>query len=89
MRVIVAGATGRTGAPVAAGIAQTAGLSLAARVAPSLAGSGGTSFGSLAEAIDAVPADVLVDFTEPAYAEQHALLAIERGLDLVDRRAHV
>ena len=83
MRVIVAGATGRTGAPVAAGIAQADGLELVARVAPSLAGSAGASFGTLSEAIAAVEADVLVDFTQPQHAEQHALLAIEQGLDLV------
>lgn len=83
MRVIVAGATGRTGAPVAAGIAQADGLELVARVAPSLAGSAGASFGTLSEALAAVEADVLVDFTQPQHAEQHALLAIEHGLDLV------
>ena len=83
MRVIVAGATGRTGAPVAAGIAQASGLNLVARVAPSLSGGAGASFGTLSEAISSVEADVLVDFTQPHYAEQHALVALEHGLDLV------
>ena len=83
MRVIVAGATGRTGAPVAAGIAQASGLILVARVAPSLSGGAGASFGTLSEAISSVEADVLVDFTQPQYAEQHALVALEHGLDLV------
>ena len=83
MRVIVAGATGRTGAPVAAGIAQADSMSVVARVAPSLAGAGGGSFGTLSEAVSSVEADVLVDFTQPQHAEQHALIAVEHGLDLV------
>src|SRR4029078_12549730 len=68
-RVIVAGATGRTGAPVTAGIVPAKNVGLAARVAPSLAGAGPGRYGSVAEALADVPADVFVDFTRPELGE--------------------
>ena len=83
MRVAVAGASGRTGAPVAEAIAAAADLDLVARIAPSLAGQQPDGFGSVAEALEAVTPDVLVDFTQPAFAAAHARAAIERGVHVV------
>ena len=82
-RVILAGASGRTGTPVGAAIAASEDLDLVARVAPSLAGTGPDCFGSLAEALSEVPADVLVDLTRPELAEEHTLAALASGLAVV------
>ena len=51
IRVVLAGASGRTGTPVGAALAAADDLELVARVAPSLAGAGPDCFGSLAEAL--------------------------------------
>jgi 4-hydroxy-tetrahydrodipicolinate reductase len=83
IRVVLAGANGRTGAPVAAALAAADDLELVARVAPSLAGTDPDCFGSLAEALAAVPADVLVDFTRPEFGEAHATAALAQGLAVV------
>lgn len=82
-RVILAGASGRTGTPVGTAIAAAEDLDLVARVAPSLAGTGPGSYGSLAEALADVPADVLVDLTRPELGEEHALAALAHGLAVV------
>jgi 4-hydroxy-tetrahydrodipicolinate reductase len=82
-RVILAGASGRTGTSVAAGIAAAEDLDLVARVAPSLAGAGDGCHGSLGEALAEVPADVFVDFTRPELGEEHALAALASGLAVV------
>ena len=82
-RVILAGASGRTGTPVCAAIAAAEDVDLVARVAPSLAGTGPDCFGSLAEALAEVPADVLVDLTRPELAEEHTLAALAGGLAVV------
>ena len=82
-RVILAGASGRTGTPVCAAIAAAEDVDLVARVAPSLAGTGPDCFGSLAEALAEVPADVLVDLTRPELAEEHTLAALASGLAVV------
>jgi 4-hydroxy-tetrahydrodipicolinate reductase len=82
-RVILAGASGRTGTPVGAAIAAAEDVDLVARVAPSLAGAGPDCFGSLAEALAEVPADVLVDFTRPELGEEHTLAALASGLAVV------
>lgn len=82
-RVILAGASGRTGTPVAAGIAAAEDLHLVARVAPSLAGMGAGCYGSLAEALAEVPADVLVDLTRPELGEEHVLAGLAGGLAVV------
>jgi 4-hydroxy-tetrahydrodipicolinate reductase len=82
-RVILAGASGRTGTPVAAALAAADDVDLVARVAPSLAGAGAGCFGSLAEALADVPADVLVDLTRPELAEEHALAGLAAGLAIV------
>ncbi len=83
IRVVLAGASGRTGTPVAASIAAADDLELVARVAPSLAGAGAGCFGSVADALAAVAADVFVDLTRPELGEEHALAALAAGLAVV------
>jgi 4-hydroxy-tetrahydrodipicolinate reductase len=82
-RVILAGASGRTGLPVAAALAAAADVDLVARVAPSLAGGGSGCFGSLTEALGETTADVLVDLTRPELGEEHALAGLAAGLAVV------
>ncbi len=81
-RVLVAGATGRLGAPIAAAIAAADDLVLAARVARSL-GSGDGGFGSVDEALNAAPVDVLLDATGAEGGEAHAVRACEAGVPTV------
>jgi len=83
VRVAVAGATGKTGGPVARGIEAADDLELAARVAPSLAGSGEGAYGLLAEALAEARPDVVVDFTRPDLVEVHCTLCIEAKVPLV------
>jgi 4-hydroxy-tetrahydrodipicolinate reductase len=82
-RVILAGASGRTGTPVAASLAAADDIDLVARVAPSLAGGGQDCYGSVADALAAVEADVFVDLTQPELGEEHALAALAAGLAVV------
>jgi 4-hydroxy-tetrahydrodipicolinate reductase len=83
IRVVLAGASGRTGTPVAAALEAASDIALVARVAPSLAGAGAGRYGSLGEALGAAPADVLVDLTRPELGELHALAALAQGLAVV------
>jgi 4-hydroxy-tetrahydrodipicolinate reductase len=83
LRVAVAGATGKTGGPVARGIHAADDLELAARVAPSLHASGEGAFGLLAEALADARPDVVVDFTRPELVEGHCTLCIEARVPLV------
>jgi 4-hydroxy-tetrahydrodipicolinate reductase len=83
IRVVLAGASGRTGTPVAASLAAADDLQLVARVAPSLAGAGEDCHGSVADALAAVEADVFVDLTRPELGEEHALAALASGLAVV------
>jgi 4-hydroxy-tetrahydrodipicolinate reductase len=83
IRVILAGASGRTGTPVAAGLAAADDIALVGRVAPSLAGAGPDCYGSVADALAAAPAEVFVDLTRPELGEEHALAALARGLAVV------
>jgi 4-hydroxy-tetrahydrodipicolinate reductase len=82
-RVILAGASGRTGTPVGASLAAADDVQLVARVAPSLAGAGPDCYGSLAAALADVAADVLVDLTRPELGEEHALAGLAHGLAVV------
>lgn len=81
-RVLVAGATGKLGAPITAAIAAADDLVLGARVARSLPdGEGG--FATVTAALDATAIDVLLDATEAASGEAHALAACAAGVPVV------
>jgi 4-hydroxy-tetrahydrodipicolinate reductase len=79
IRVCVAGVTGWTGSAVAEAVAQADDLALVAGVARS----DPASYSSVAEALDAVEADVLVDFTHASAVKANVLAAIERGVGAV------
>ena len=79
IRVCVAGITGWTGRPVADAVEAASDLELVAGVSRS----DPNSFSSVAEALDAVPADVLVDYTHAAAIKSNVLAAIERGVGVV------
>jgi 4-hydroxy-tetrahydrodipicolinate reductase len=79
IRVCVAGVTGWTGRPLADAIEDASDLELVAGVARSDPG----RFSSVAEALDAVRADVLVDYTHAAAVKENVLAAVERGVNVV------
>jgi 4-hydroxy-tetrahydrodipicolinate reductase len=79
IRVCVAGATGWTGRAVAEAVDRVDDLELVAGVARSDPG----RFSSVGEALDAVAADVLVDYTHAAVVKDNVLVAIERGVGVV------
>ena len=79
IRVCVAGSTGWTGSAVAAAVEGADDLKLAAGVSRS----DPDAFSSVAEALDAVAADVLVDYTHAAVVRENVLAAIERGVAVV------
>jgi 4-hydroxy-tetrahydrodipicolinate reductase len=92
-RVCVAGVTGWTGAAVAAAVAAADDLELVAGVARSAAGrplrelvdggGEGLAYASVAEALDAVASDVLVDYTHAAVVKENVLAALERRVAVV------
>ena len=79
IRVCVAGRTGWTGNAVAAGVEAAEDLDLVAGV--SRTGEG--DFRSVAEALDASPVDVVVDYTHAAVVKENVLAALERGAAVV------
>ncbi len=79
VRVCIAGVTGWTGRAVAEGVEAADDLELVAGVSRSDPG----SYSSVAEALDAVEADVLVDFTSAAAVKANVLAAIERSTAVV------
>ncbi len=79
IRVCVAGVTGWTGSAVAAAVAAEPDLELVAGVSRS----DRASFDSVAEALDAVPADVLVEYTSAAVVRENVLAALERAVGVV------
>jgi 4-hydroxy-tetrahydrodipicolinate reductase len=79
IRVCVAGVTGWTGRPVAEAIEAAPDLELVAGVSRSDPG----SFSSVAEALDAVKTDVLVDYTHAAAVKGNVVAALERGAGVV------
>jgi 4-hydroxy-tetrahydrodipicolinate reductase len=79
IRVCVAGRTGWTGSAVAAAIAAADDLELVSGVSRS----GDRDFRSVAEALDAAPADVVVDYTHAAVVKENALEAVRRGVAVV------
>jgi 4-hydroxy-tetrahydrodipicolinate reductase len=79
IRVCVAGVTGWTGSAVADAAEAAADLELVSGVSRS----DPASFSSVAEALEAVAADVLVDYTHAAVVKGNVLAAIERGVGVV------
>ncbi len=79
IRVCVAGITGWTGRAVADAVEAADDLELVAGVSRS----DPASYSSVAEALDAVPADVLVDYTHAAVVRGNVLAAVERGVGVV------
>ena len=79
IRVCVAGVTGWTGSAVAAAVDAAEDLALVAGVSRT----DPESFSSVAEALDAVAADVLVDYTHATVVKANTLAAIERGVAVV------
>ncbi|HEY7195862.1 MAG TPA: 4-hydroxy-tetrahydrodipicolinate reductase [Gaiellaceae bacterium] len=83
IRVCVAGITGWTGRPVAEAVAAADDLELVAGVARSSVGEGMTTHASVAEALDAFPADVLVDYTSAEAVKANVVAALERRVAVV------
>ncbi len=79
MRVCVAGITGWTGTAVGAAVEEADDLELVAGVSRS----DPDRFSSVLEALDAVPADVLVDYTHATVVRANVHTAIERGVGVV------
>jgi 4-hydroxy-tetrahydrodipicolinate reductase len=79
IRVCVAGITGWTGSAVAAAVEDAGDLELVGGVARTDPG----SFSSVADALDAAGADVLVDYTHAAVVKENVLAALERGVGAV------
>lgn len=79
IRVCVAGVTGWTGRPVAGAIEAADDLELVAGVARS----DREHFSTVAEALEAVPADVLVDYTHAESVGANVRVALERGVGVV------
>jgi 4-hydroxy-tetrahydrodipicolinate reductase len=79
IRVCVAGVTGWTGRAVADAVDAATDLELVAGVSRNAP----DAFSSVAEALDTVVADVLVDYTHAAIVKTNTLAAIERGVAVV------
>jgi 4-hydroxy-tetrahydrodipicolinate reductase len=79
IRVCVAGVTGWTGGPIAAAVERADDLELVGGVSRS----DPESYSSVAEALNAAEADVLVDFTHATAVKGNVLDAIERGVNVV------
>jgi 4-hydroxy-tetrahydrodipicolinate reductase len=80
--VCVAGITGWTGRPIADAIEAAADLELVGGVSRSAA-DGELVYASVAEALDAKPADVLVDYTSATAVKANVLAALERSVAVV------
>jgi 4-hydroxy-tetrahydrodipicolinate reductase len=79
LRVCIAGITGWVGRPLADAVDAATDLELVAGVSRADA----ARFSSVAGALDAVPADVLVDYTSAAAVKANVLAAIERSVGVV------
>ena len=79
LRVCVAGVTGWTGRAVAEAVGCAEDLELVAGVSRS----DPTSFSSVEEALDTVPADVVVDYTHSDAVKGHVLAALDRRVAVV------
>jgi 4-hydroxy-tetrahydrodipicolinate reductase len=78
-RVCVAGITGWTGSAIATAIDGADDLDLVAGVSRS----GDGTYASVAEALDVVTADVVVDFTHASAVKHNVLAALDRGVAVV------
>jgi 4-hydroxy-tetrahydrodipicolinate reductase len=78
VRVLIAGVTGWTGAPLAEAVEAADDLELAGGIARS-----GADFASVEEALAAAEADVLVDYTNPGVVRGHVDAALAAGLHAV------
>lgn len=92
IRVCFAGVTGWTAPPILAGIEAADDLQLVAGVSRSAAGQtlvevtgtgDGLVYGSVAEALQAVDFDVLVDYTSAVTVREHVFAAVEAGVQVV------
>ena len=79
LRVCVAGVTGWTGRAVAEGVEAADDLELVAGVSRS----DPARYATVLEALDTVPADVLVDYTNADAVKGHVLAALERRVAVV------
>jgi 4-hydroxy-tetrahydrodipicolinate reductase len=79
IRVCVAGITGWTGRAIAEAVDAADDLELVSGVSRS----DPTSFSSVAEALDAAPTDVLVDYTHAEAVRGNVLAAVERSVGVV------
>jgi 4-hydroxy-tetrahydrodipicolinate reductase len=79
IRVCVAGVTGWTGRAVAEAVDASTDLELVSGVSRT----DPTRFSSVAEALDSVAADVLVDYTHASVVRENVLAAIERRVGVV------
>jgi 4-hydroxy-tetrahydrodipicolinate reductase len=79
IRVCVAGITGWTGSAIGDAVGAADDLELVAGVSRS----DRASFSSVAEALDAVTADVLVDYTHASVVQANVLAALDRGVNVV------
>jgi 4-hydroxy-tetrahydrodipicolinate reductase len=93
INVCIAGITGWTGRPLAAAVERAPDLALVAGVSRSAAGRSiaeaiglggdGPILASVAAALDAVPVDVLVDYSSATAVRDNAWSAVERGVAVV------
>src|SRR4051794_13429792 len=79
MRVLIAGVTGWTGAPLARAVEAAEDLELAGGIARS----GGGDYASVEEALHAARADVFVDYTSAAAVRGNVDAALAAGLHAV------
>src|SRR5690242_4640630 len=79
IRVCVAGSSGWTGSAVAEAVGAADDLELVAGVSRS----DSAAYSSVAEALDAGPTDVLVDYTHASVVKSNVVAAIERGVNAV------
>jgi 4-hydroxy-tetrahydrodipicolinate reductase len=82
IRVCIAGITGWTGSAVAAGVEAADDLELVSGVSRSAAGSGDVH-GTVAEALAAAPADVVVDYTSAEAVKGNVHAALDAGVAVV------
>jgi len=79
IRVCIAGITGWTGRPIAKAVERAGDLDLVAGVSRS----DPAHFSTVAEALDQVSADVLVDYTSAGAVKENVHAALERGVGVV------